>query len=81
MTEECAGLTGLKKGTFVAYGGGDSLMMELGNGMIRGGLMASTIGTACHLTCALDAPLLIPSFGPIPGAMAGSISGALWGRT
>ena len=35
-------------------------MMELGNGMIRGGLMASTIGTACHLTCALDAPLFDP---------------------
>ena len=60
VTEECAGLTGLAKGTFVAYGGGDSLMMELGNGMIRGGLMASTIGTACHLTCALDAPLYDP---------------------
>ena len=59
-TEEGAGLTGLKKGTFVAYGGGDSLMMELGNGMIRGGLMASTIGTACHLTSALDAPLFDP---------------------
>lgn len=61
ITEECAGQTGLKKGTFVAFGGGDSLMMELGNGMIKSGRMASTIGTACHLTCALDAPLYDPS--------------------
>lgn len=60
VTKECAERTGLVKGTFVAYGGGDSLMMELGNGMIRGGLMASTIGTACHLTCALYAPLYDP---------------------
>lgn len=57
VTEECAWETGLKAGTFVAYGGGDSLMMELGNGMIQRGRMASTIGTACHLTCALDWPL------------------------
>lgn len=60
VTKECAERTGLKEGTFVAFGGGDSLMMELGNGMIRGGLMASTIGTACHLTCALDAPTYDP---------------------
>lgn len=60
VTRECAEETGLPQGVFVAYGGGDSLMMELGNGMIRGGLMASTIGTACHLTCALDAPLYDP---------------------
>lgn len=60
VTQECAQLTGLPKGAFVAFGGGDSLMMELGNGMIRKGLMASTIGTACHLTCALEAPLYDP---------------------
>lgn len=61
VTEECAAQTGLKPGTFIAYGGGDSLMMELGNGMIRSGNMASTIGTACHLTCALEAPLYDPA--------------------
>lgn len=61
ITDECAAQTGLKKGTFVAFGGGDSLMMELGNGMIKSGRMASTIGTACHLTCALDAPLYDPA--------------------
>ncbi len=60
VTQECSELTGIRKGTFVAYGGGDSLMMELGNGMIRSGLMASTIGTACHLTCALEEPLYDP---------------------
>lgn len=60
VTEECAEATGLKKGTPIAYGGGDSLMMELGNGMIRDGLMASTIGTACHLTCALESPVYDP---------------------
>ncbi len=60
VTTQCARLTGLKEGTFIAYGGGDSLMMELGNGMIQMGWMASTIGTACHLTCALDAPIYDP---------------------
>lgn len=60
ITESCAEQTGLKKGTFVAFGGGDSLMMELGNGMICSGRMASTIGTACHLTCAMEAPLYDP---------------------
>lgn len=60
VTKECADLTGLEAGCAVAFGGGDSLMMELGNGMIRGGRMASTIGTACHLTCALDQPLYDP---------------------
>lgn len=60
VTQKCAEETGLPQGVFVAYGGGDSLMMELGNGMIRRGLMASTIGTACHLTCALDDPLYDP---------------------
>lgn len=60
VTEECARMTGLKRGCVVAFGGGDSLMMELGNGMIRGGRMASTIGTACHLTCALEQPLYDP---------------------
>lgn len=60
VTGECAEITGLKKGTAIAYGGGDSLMMELGNGMIKNGFMASTIGTACHLTCALDSPIYDP---------------------
>lgn len=60
VTQECARITGLPQGAFVSYGGGDSLMMELGNGMIREGLMASTIGTGCHLTCALQAPLYDP---------------------
>lgn len=60
VSKECARQTGLRAGTFVAYGGGDSLMMEFGNGMIRSGRMASTIGTACHLTCALDEPLYDP---------------------
>lgn len=57
VSKECARETGLRAGTFVAFGGGDSLMMELGNGMIRSGRMASTIGTACHLTCALEKPV------------------------
>ena len=60
VTEECEEVTGLKKGTPIAYGGGDSLMMELGNGMIKNGWMASTIGTACHLTCALESPIYDP---------------------
>lgn len=62
VTPECARLTGLPQGAFVSYGGGDSLMMELGNGMIREGLMESAIGTSCHLACALETPLYDPKF-------------------
>ncbi len=60
VSKDCAKDTGLKEGTVIAYGGGDSLMMELGNGMIKNGYMASTIGTACHLTCALESPVYDP---------------------
>lgn len=60
VSKECAKATGLNEGTVIAYGGGDSLMMELGNGMIKNGFMASTIGTACHLTCALESPIYDP---------------------
>ncbi len=60
ITAECADLTGLKKGTFVSYGGGDSLMMELGNGMIGEGRFASNIGTGCNINCALRQPLYDP---------------------
>lgn len=80
VTSECAEATGLKKGTVIVYGGGDSLMMELGNGMIKNGLMASTIGTACHLTCALESPVYDPLLRTNTWCHAGerlwSISGA-----
>lgn len=57
VTRECAQATGLVEGTPISFGGGDSLMMELGNGMIKSGFIASTIGTACNLTCALEDPI------------------------
>ncbi len=60
ITPDFAKETGVPAGTFVAYGGGDSLMMELGNGMIKRGIMASTIGTGCHLTCATTEPIFDP---------------------
>lgn len=52
ITEECAEKTGLKKGTPVTYGGGDSIMQQAGNGVFdeRSPWIAN-IGTGCSLNC------------------------------
>jgi len=46
VTEEAASLTGLKKGTPVAGGGGDQAAGAVGNGIVREGVVSSTIGTS-----------------------------------
>ncbi|MEG0155569.1 MAG: xylulokinase [Lachnospiraceae bacterium] len=61
-TVKAAEETGLKTETPMVYGGGDSLMMELGNGMIQSGILAATIGTASHLTCAMNQPIYDKQF-------------------
>jgi len=46
VTEEAAKLTGLKKGTPVVGGGGDQAAGAVGNGIVREGVVSSTIGTS-----------------------------------
>lgn len=62
VTKECAVETGLKEGTLIAYGGGDTLMMGVGNGIIVPGILASNIGTACQISGAFDRPVYDPEF-------------------
>lgn len=50
LTRECAEELGLKAGITIAYGGGDTLMMAVGNGMIEPGTLAANIGTSCQLS-------------------------------
>lgn len=61
VTAACAAETGLKEGTLVCYGGGDTLMNHIGNGLIRkDGSILSTIGTSSHVSTYLDTPLSDP---------------------
>lgn len=55
-TKACNGATGLRSGTPVVFGGGDSLMHSIGNGIIRPGIISSNIGTAGQLSSAIDRP-------------------------
>ena len=58
VTAECARLTGLKDGTLVCYGGGDTLMNHIGNGLVyNDGRILSTIGTSSHVSSGLTFPL------------------------
>lgn len=50
VTAACAEQTGLKKGTPVVYGGGDTPMQALGNGMTGPGYLVSNIGTASQIS-------------------------------
>lgn len=57
VTARCEEETGLKAGIRIAYGGGDTLMQGVGNGIITPGVLASNIGTACQLSGGLHEPL------------------------
>lgn len=57
VTAACGEATGLPVGTPVFYGGGDSLMASVGNGMIRPNMLSANIGTASQLVCTLEKPL------------------------
>ena len=46
VTEEAASLTGLAAGTIVAGGAGDQAAGAIGNGIVREGIISSTIGTS-----------------------------------
>lgn len=61
VTREAAEATGLKEGTLVCYGGGDTLMNHIGNGLFPGdGRILSTIGTSSHVSTGLESPLFDP---------------------
>lgn len=58
VSEECSKLTGLKKGIPVVYGGGDTLMHELGCGLVDGKQpWVSNIGTSCQISCIAESPV------------------------
>ncbi len=62
VTEACARETGLRSGIPVAYGGGDTLMQGVGNGIIGPGVLSANIGTACQLSGSVESPLFDPQF-------------------
>ncbi|HAX51557.1 xylulokinase [Muricomes intestini] len=57
VTAGCEKNTGLWEGTKLVYGGGDSLMQGIGNGIISPGTLSANIGTSSQLSCALPEPL------------------------
>ena len=56
VTAACAAETGLRAGTPIVYGGGDTPMQAVGNGLIAPVTLTANIGTACQLAAILDAP-------------------------
>lgn len=63
VTRECAQATGLREGTPILYGGGDTLMHEIGTGLIAEGRpWVSNIGTACQVTCVMERPVFDEQF-------------------
>ena len=57
LKREVAVATGLAEGLPVVYGGGDQAMQAVGNGVIRPGLMSSTIGTGGQLFVPVESPI------------------------
>ncbi|MGE5605556.1 MAG: xylulokinase [Bacteroidota bacterium] len=56
-SKDCEGKTGLRSKTPVVYGGGDSLMYSVGNGIIKPGVVSVNIGTAGQLATAVNTPI------------------------
>ena len=57
LTAAAAALTGLPAGTPIVYGGGDTLMHEVGTCMIdEDRPWVANIGTSCQVTCAMNHP-------------------------
>lgn len=54
ITKEAASLTGLKEGTPVVGGAGDQAAGAIGNGIVRPGIVSSTIGTSGVVFAYLD---------------------------
>lgn len=62
VTKDCAAQTGLKAGIKIAYGGGDTLMQGVGNGIIAPGTLAANIGTSCQLSGGFHEPVYDKEF-------------------
>jgi len=60
ITEEVAGLTGLKVGTPVVGGGGDQAAGAVGNGIVETGIISSTVGTSGVVFAFADKPVVDP---------------------
>lgn len=57
VTRKAAEETGLKAGTILAAGGGDSAMQLTGNGMVREEILCCNIGTASQILAVSPVPL------------------------
>ena len=60
VTAEAARETGLREGTPVINGGGDSFMQAVGNGIVEEGIFASNIGTAGQVSTTVSRPIYDP---------------------
>jgi len=60
ITEEVAGLTGLKAGTPVVGGGGDQAAGAVGSGVVETGIISSTVGTSGVVFAFADEPVVDP---------------------
>ena len=60
ISEEIAGLTGLKAGTPVVGGGGDQAAGAVGNGVVETGIISSTVGTSGVVFAFADKPVVDP---------------------
>jgi len=60
ITEDTAGLTGLKAGTPVVGGGGDQAAGAVGTGVVETGIISSTVGTSGVVFAFADKPVVDP---------------------
>lgn len=56
-SRSCEAQTGLKAGIPVVFGGGDTPMQALGNGITGPGTLAANIGTACQIAAVEGSPV------------------------
>lgn len=78
MTRDVASLTGLKEGTIVVGGAGDQAAGAIGNGIVKDGVVSSTIGTSGVVFAYTKEPKLIKKVEFILSVMQYQIHGMLW---
>ena len=69
VNKECAEQTGLKEGIKIAYGGGDTLMQGVGNGIIRPGVLQRTSERPVRSREDLTNHYMMKNSGPIHSVM------------
>ena len=60
ISREAAGVTGLAAGTPVVGGGGDQAASAVGNGIVEGGIVSSTVGTSGVVFAFAERPTVDP---------------------